>query len=509
METRRMKVFTAGVMHESHSFCLLPTDLERFKANGGYHRDEGVDQAYRGTNSEMGAVFDLADRHGWNLVHPLMANTTPCGPVTEDAYEHFSDVILTGLRGALPVNGILLVLHGAMVAGHLPDAEGELVRRVRECVGPAIPIAVTLDLHANVGPDLARHADVISAYRTTPHVDMHETARRVGELLQRAMLGEIRPRVAYAQPPAFEGLDMGRTIAGHGPMVDAQARARTIEAGDPAILDVSLQAGFDWSDKRHLGPSVLVTHDGAADRAQAAADELAGFAWSTRGVKTIELLPLDVAMRIAREKATAPGPLLIGDFTDNPGAAAMGDGTALLRAMIEAELEDAVLCSIADPGAVRQAEEAGVGGTVTLELGGKLDPRFGGAPLPVTAKVLALSDGVAVRKGPYFTGVATSFGPSCLLGIGGVRVIVGTHRKQIDDREQFRIFGVDPDRTNVVACKAGNHFRADFEPICRRLIYVESGGLASYDFKQFDYRNVRRPVWPLDNVPDAEARRRG
>ena len=501
MDPRRFKVFAAGVMHESHSFCLLPTDLARFKATNGYHRGEDVARVYRGTNSEMGAVFDLADRHGWNLVHPLMADTTPCGPVTRDAFEHFSEVILTALREELPVDGVLLPLHGAMVTEHLPDAEGELVRRVREVVGAGTPVAVTLDLHANIGPNLPRHADIVSGYRTTPHTDMFETARRVGELLQRAMQGEIRPKVAYAQPACFEALDMGRTISRHGPMVDILAKARAIETAEPAILDISIQAGFDWSDKRCLGPSVLVTAEGDPKRAQAVADELAAMAWASRGVKTIELLPLDEAMRIAKEPATGSGPLLIGDFTDCPGAAAMGDGTALLRVMIEAGLEDAALCSIADPNAVRLATEAGVGVTVQLQLGGKLDPRFGGGPLPVTAKVLRLSDGRAVRKGPYFTGVATNFGPSCLIEAGGVRVVVATNRLQIDDREQFRIFGIDPDRTNILACKAVNHFRADFEPICRKLIYVESGGLASCNFRQFDYVNVRRPVWPLDQAP--------
>jgi microcystin degradation protein MlrC len=141
-----------------------------------------------------------------------------------------------------------------------------------------------------------------------------------------------------------------------------------------------------------------------------------------------------------------------------------------------------------------------VGAKVRLSLGGKLNPRFGGGPLECEATVLQLSDGVAVRKGPYYTGVATTFGPSCLIEVEGVKVIVATHRLQIDDREQFRIFGVDPDKANILACKAVNHFRADFEPIGRRLIYVEAEGLASCNFKQFDYRNVRRPVWPLDPI---------
>ncbi len=187
------KVFAATVMHESHSFCRLPADLARFKATGGYQRDAEIPRAYRGTRTEWGAIFDLADRHGWTVVHPLVANTAPAGPVTEAAYEHFSDVILEALRAALPVDGLLLPLHGAMLTEHLADAEGELLGRIRAVTGPDVPIAVTLDLQANVGPDLARRANIVSTYRTTPHTDMYETAIRAGGLLQRAMAGEIEP----------------------------------------------------------------------------------------------------------------------------------------------------------------------------------------------------------------------------------------------------------------------------------------------------------------------------
>ncbi len=492
------KVFSATVMHESHSFCRLPADLERFKTTGGYERDDEIPKAYRGTKSEWGAIFDLADRFGWSVVHPLVANTSPSGPVTRDAYEHFSEVILGGLKKAMPVDGLLLPLHGAMVAEHLEDAEGELLRRIREAIGRKVPVAVTLDLHANVGPDLAKHADIVSTYRTTPHVDMYETAIRAGELLQRAMKGEIRPHVAYAQRPMFNGLDQGRTISGKGPMVDILAKAGAILAKDRDILDIGINAGFDWADKKHVGPTVLVTGNDGTAKAQKVADELIDFAWETRATKTIELRPIDEVIRIAREPASGKGPLLIGDYTDCPGGAGMGDGTTLLRAMIEADLQDVAVGSIADAESAEKARKAGVGATVTLDLGGKHDPRFGGTPLKVTGKVVAVGDGVITRKGPFATGTVTSFGPSAVVQVGGIKIIVASHRVQIDDREQFRHFGIDPETTNILACKAMNHFRADFEKIGRRLIYVDSGGITSFNWKQYPYRNIRRPIWPLD-----------
>jgi len=199
---------------------------------------------------------------------------------------------------------------------------------------------------------------------------------------------------------------------------------------------------------------------------------------------------------IAREPADAAGPLLIGDYTDCPGGGAAGDGTLLLKAMIDSGVPDFAFGSIADPVAAK----AGIGQDVRLELGGKMDPRFGGGPLTVTGKVLAVLDGAVVRKGPYSTGKVTSFGPSCVVEVGGVKIIVATKRAQIDDREQFRIFGIQPETTNVLVCKAVNHFRADYEKIGRRLVHAESGGIMSLNFAQFPFRQIRRPIWPLDDI---------
>jgi microcystin degradation protein MlrC len=498
MSAEPLTIFIAGVMHETHSFCQLSATLDRFKATGGYLRDGEIPRVLRGTRTEMGAIFDLADRYHWRLIHPLFASTTPSGPVTEEAFEHFSEVILTSLKQAESIDGVLLVLHGAMVTDHVEDAEAELLRRVRGIVGQGKPIAVTLDPHANIGPGLAMYADIVSTYRTTPHVDQYETALRAGELLQRAVRGEINPKVSYAQRPMFYGLDQGRTISGHGPMVDILAKAKSILDNEPDILEISINAGFDWSDKKNVGCSVLVTGNGSTSRAQLIANELIDFAWETRSVKTIELLPLDDVIRIARESPQGPGPLLIGDYTDCPAGGGMGDGTTLLKAMIDGGLEGAVMGAITDPESVRMAMNAGPGTDVEFNLGGKLDPRFGGGPLQVMGRVLVVSDGVAIRKGPFATGVKASFGPSCLIEIAGVKVIVATHRVQIDDREQFRIYGIDPEHVNVLACKAMNHFRADFEKIGRRLIYAESGGLVSTNWSQFPYQKVRRPIWPLD-----------
>ena len=493
------KVFSASVMHETHTFCITPTTLDRFRETC-YLRDAEIPAAMRGTRGEGGAVFALADEYGWTLVHPVAAFAQPAGKVTDDAFEHFAGLIIDSLRRALPIDGVLLPLHGAMVTDGYDDAEGELLARIRAVIGRDIPVAVSLDLHANATEDMARHADIITTYRTTPHIDMYETAERAGRLLERTMRGEIRPKIYRAQAPVMFGIDEGRTITGWGPMIEMKAKVKEAEATVPGVLDIGVNAGFAWADTPFTGPSVLVTGDGEASRYQALADQLIRHAWETRGVYTIDFLPIAEGIRIAREPRSGPGPLLIGDYTDNPGGGGHGDGTSFLKALLESDVEDAVVGHIADPESARIGRAAGIGATVTLDLGGKTDPRFGGTPLKVTGKVAALADGIYTRKGTYATGTAGTIGPSFLLDLGRVRVIVSSIKSQIDDREQFRIFGIEPEKTNVLLCKASNHFRADFEPISRKLIYVDSGGIVSRNFAQFDYRKVRRPIWPLDPI---------
>jgi len=491
------RVFIASVKHESHSFCVVKADLAAFR-NRGYHRDADIPKSYRGTRTELGAVFDAADRFGWSLIHPLSASAMPAGPVTAEAYEHFCEVILGSLKSAGPLDGILLVLHGAMLCEHVDDAEGDLLARVRAVTGPDLPIAITLDLHANVSDEMARLCNIMCAYRTTPHVDMYETGERAAALLERTMAGEIAPRVYVARRPMLNALDDGRTIGTSGPMIDLLADAAKIEAADPEVLTISILSGFPWADIEQAGASVAVTSNGWSARAVEIAEGLIDEAWRTRSVWTIEFLSLDRAMEIALAAPKGKGPLLIGDYTDCPAGGPAGDGTNLLKAMIEAKIPDAAFGVINDAESAAAAHAAGVGATVSLSLGGKKDPRFGGTPLAVTAKVLRLSDGVYTRKGPMATGTKGALGPSALIDIQGIRTIVASHPIAIDDREQFRIFGIDPETETILACKAMNHFRADYEAMASALIYVDSGGICSQDFKQFPFAKLRRPISPLD-----------
>lgn len=497
------KVFVGALMHESHGFCLRPTTMADYEAYQ-LARGPGLLEMFSGSATELGGFLAAADTAGWAVVPGLAASAWPAGPLTAGTFTALLDEMAEGVRQALPLDGVYLALHGSMSAEGCDDAEGEILSRVRAVTGPDLPLAVSLDLHANVSEAMSRQADVLTAYRTTPHIDMAETGARAAGLLGRLMAGE-RLVTRRSQWPMLAGLDLGRTIDPSGPMPQVLARARELEATQ-GIHEISICAGYSYGDKACAGPSVLVVCDPAATtEADAIGDELNAMAWQTRAVQTIEFRPMAEIidrMRAALRDPLPGGPLIVADYSDGVAGGGYGDGTRLLQAMIGADLRGAVYGIFHDPVFAKAAIEAGPGAGISGQLGGRGDPAFGGGPIPVSATVMRLSDGKYRRKGPFATGTPGDLGPSALVDIAGIRVTVCTARMQPEDREQFRIFGITPESERVLAFKGINHFRADFEPIAGAVAFVDTGGLVSPDLRQFPYRRVRRPVWPLDDIPD-------
>jgi microcystin degradation protein MlrC len=495
--TRR--VLIAQVMHETNTFSRLPTDLDDYRRRY-LHEGDAVLAAFRGTRTEIGGLIDSADSFGWTLVHPLAASATPSGKVTADCWKYLKGRVIEGARAAGEVDGAVLALHGAMVTEDEDDAEGALLAALREVVGPDIPIAITLDLHANVSDAMAHHANAIIAYRTYPHIDQHERACQAAGLIDRAMRREIRPVCRVARRPALDGCDAGRTqgLPPNSPMNALLTWADGLER-DPDVLAVSVHAGFGWADIADAGPSVAVTTDGDATRARAIAEDMMNEVWRRRAETTADIVSLDDAMAEVRTTAGEGRPLVLADTTDNPGGGGYGDATGLLRAMIEAKLTSACFAPISDGAAVEAGMRAGKGATVSLDLGGRIDPAFG-APLRVTGTVMHLSDGAMVNDGPMYAGVRFSMGPTMVLRVGGIDIVVTTNRQQVTDLQAFLSQGIDPRQRDVVALKSSQHFRAAYQPIARRVMIVDSGALCSPDYKRFTYHKLRRPIWPLDEV---------
>ena len=502
----RRRVLSAEIAHETNTFSILPTTLKSYRSRL-YYEGADIADAMGGTACEIAGHLDAAKRFGWDLTQPIAAAATPAGKTTAQAWAHLSGLVLAACDAKPadepPFDGVILALHGAMVTEDRDDAEGDLLARLRACIGRDVPIAITLDLHANVTEAMAEHANIILAYRSYPHIDQYEIAVEAAELLERTMAGEIAPRSVVMGGPLIEGCNHGRTQT--GPMVDLLARAARVVADEAGVLAVTVCAGFTLADIPFTGPTVTVVGDGPGSdaRCREIAEEFTAEIWRTRKTTTVPIHSVAEAIAAARQGGSVVsrgGPLVIADFSDNPGSGAYGDSVTLLAAMLDARLENAALGVIADGQSVAACRAAGEGNEVALMLGCKIDPGLYGPPLEITATVERLSDGAYICDGPMLRGEKRSMGPTAVLRIAGVRVIVASHNQQVTDRQVFLSQGIDPAACDVVALKSAHHFRAAFEPLARAVMLADTGSLAARDVKGFPWKKLRRPVWPLDDI---------
>jgi microcystin degradation protein MlrC len=446
-------------------------------------------------NAELAGFLDVAKAEGWRVTHAISAHATPGARVARAAFEHIAECIYAAaLAHKDTLDGILLGLHGSMVPDFCEDGEGELLSHLRAILGPDLPIAVTLDLHAMVTPDMARLAQIYVSYKTYPHVDMRVTARHAARLLGGAMAG-AKPATVRVHVPMLDEANGGRSDV---PETQALYDRAIAHEAEPGILAVSINSGFAEADITHMGPTILVTHEGQEKRAREIAKGLAETIWAQRHRTANEFLTVEEAATFAKSFDASGGPLLIADYADNPGAGAYGDATNLLRAMLEAGVENASFSPMVDGQAAAELHRHKVGDVVTLQLGGKCDASFGGEPLEVTGEILHLSDGYYVGDGPMMGGVSHSWGPVAVLRVGGVDILITTETEQMLDQQQLKAFGIEPAKKAVVALKSMQHFRAAFQPIAGKVIVCDSGALATPQAHKRPYVRVPRPVWPLD-----------
>ena len=496
------RVLLAQFMHETNTFSKLPTTLDdyrrRFLVEG-----EAIVPKFKGTKNEMGGYIDSAAKYGWEPVYAVAANATPSGTLTKETWETIRDVILDTAKKAGKLDGICLSLHGAMVSETEDDAEGALLEALRAIVGPDVPIAATLDLHANATIKMATNANALVSFRTYPHVDGYERSIQAAALVQEAMEGKKNPRCLLVQPAMLEGADHGRTTQ-PGQMRDLLAKADKFET-EPGINVVSIQVGFTWSDIPYTGPSIAVSHEpGAETRAKAIARELIDDIWRRRGEMVSGYQPVADGIAAAKAGVGKKGPLVLADGTDNPGGGGYNDTTPVLQALLDAGIENVAYGTIFDPKAVQQAMKAGVGATIDVELGGHTDESMG-KPVQARAIVKMLSDGTFKNDGPMNAGVETQMGPTAVLRIGGIDVVTISSRVQTIDLQVFLSQGIDPTTKSVVVVKSVQHFRAAYGPIAREVIVVDSGGICSPDISRLKFKKLRRPIWPLDGVNDPYA----
>ncbi len=483
------RIAVGAFLHETNTFAPTKATYADFVHGGGWpamaHGGD-VLKVMRNINVGLAGFVQAAEVNGWELVPTISAAATPCAHVTEDAYERIAKEMIDGIAAAGQLDAVYLDLHGAMVAEHFDDGEGEILRRVRQVIGKDLPLVVSLDLHANVTPEMVEHADALIAYRTYPHVDMADTGRAGADHLALLLDKKQKFAKAFRQLPFL--IPISWQCTNDQPAKSIYEKLAALETDEVPTL--SFAPGFPAADFPDCGPSVFAYGRTQAD-ADKAADKIAALVIGHEDDFEGKIYTPDEGVRHAMELAkTASKPIVIADTQDNPGAGGDSDTTGMLRALVRNNATKAAHGVIFDPASAKAAHAAGEGAIITLALGGK-SGISGDAPYKETFVVEKLSDGKFVAPGPYYGGRDMDMGPSACLRIGDVRVVVSSHKAQLADQAMYRYVGIEPTQQSILVNKSSVHFRADFEPIAEKLLICAAPGAMPADTADLPWTRLR------------------
>jgi microcystin degradation protein MlrC len=485
-----MRIAIGGFQHESNSFAAKPTELSDFTRR--ITRGAELFERWKDTHHEMTGLLEGAAAHGLALVPSIMASATPGGPVTADAFETLCSDLLAPLTSDPPVDGMLLALHGAMVSERFPDGDGEVVRRARAALGPDRPLVVTLDFHTNVSQQMVDHSTALVIYKTNPHIDQRPRGQQAAALMAGILAGKVRPAQALAKPPMVWNILHQYTRA--EPLRSIMEAAAELER-DGSALVANVAAGYPYSDVQEMGPSVVVVTDNDADRAVSLAEELSTRMWECRDRIRIDLPNPAEAVRLA--VASDKRPVVIVEMGDNIGGGSPGDSTAILEEIVRQRAPEAISVMF-DPDAAAACAGAGIGAEVTLEVGGKTD-QLHGKPVRVQGRVRALTDGRYIEREPRHGGATRGDqGLTAVVEVvNGSRVILNSRRTAPMSIHQLTSSGIAPEQQKILVVKAAIAYRAAYEPIAGEIVECDSPGITAVNPLRFEYKHVRRPLWPL------------
>lgn len=478
-----LRVYVAGLAHETNSFSPLPTSLRSFEADLCYRPGEAAGRDEALAFPGYGDAVSVAQALGCALIEGPCLWTQPSGPISEALFRRLLDDLLDSLRAAGPVDLVVLNLHGAMMAQGVPDCEGEILRAVRDLVGWGTPVGAILDLHGNVSPEMIASGAILVGVKEYPHTDYRERVEELFAILVAMAGGRSRPTTMLRSIPL---LSLQGTT--EEPMRSLVSHLQDLEGRD-GVLSVTLMHGFPWADWEGAGASVIIVSEGVErDRLTAKADAIAG-----RFVGLVEASPMtrlrvEAALDEALSGPLGEGPVIIADSADNPGGGAACDSTYLLRALIDRDVQGAALGMIWDPQAASIAADAGVGSRIPLRIGGKVGP-LSGQPVDMLAEVLCVRDDV--RQRIFGEEASSPLGLAVAVRAGGVELVINSVRQQVFSPECFTALGVDLGDKAVVVVKSSQHFRARFDPLASRTIYCDPPGSLSTDLMQMPYRNLR------------------
>jgi microcystin degradation protein MlrC len=489
----------ARFQHETNTFSPIATPLEAF--NPCWGADAYQDQ--ENARTAMGAFIQIAKEENVEIVTPVCAFSNPSGTVCAKAYEQVCDSIVAAVQGGC--DAVLLDLHGAMVSELAVDGEGTLLRRIK-AIAPNTPIAVALDLHGNVTPTMVQNSNVMISFKTYPHIDMYETGLHAGRLLQATLKKEISPFIVYRQIPILS--HTLRSNTNEGAMKAAVDAAIEMESRS-GILGISIMAGFSLADFEDAGMSVIVVADEHQDSSHAiankVADELQHMILAQADGFVYASTPIELSLKQAAAIANTEGeyPVLLLDHSDNVMSGGTCDTTDILEAALKFGLSNIAAGPIADPATVKHLIAVGLNQEVTIELGNKsgwISKGKSKPPLKLTGVVKAISDGKITVTGPIFNGSILNMGPSVLFKTNDAEIVISSERVEPYDIAVMTDLGINLKSKSYVLLKSRMYCRPVFFPVSKGFVECDSdqGGPTSSNYDWFDFKHIRRPIFPLD-----------
>lgn len=489
----QVRVAIAELKQETNTFVPRPTTLADFEAWHLWRGDEAIAQA-RDTNMELAGFLDVLEGAGIVPVPILATFAMSGGKVTTDTYQELRDELVAGLADQGPLDGVLLALHGAMVSADDDDPDGAIIAAVRSQIGPETPLVVTMDLHANVTRRCVAQADAIIGFRTSPHIDLRETGQRGARLLRRILEEGVQPAMAMVKLPMVVPAS---THMHHLPGPFQRLMHAAAEAEGGPVLSASAFTVQPWLDIAEMGFATVVVTDGDAALAERVAVELAEGAWKDREeFLHTELVP--IAEAIARAEAI-PGPVVLSDLADGTGAGSPGDATAVIAALLAAELTAPALVCVRDPEAAQAAIAAGLGEDIALDVGGKLDTIFN-QPVSIQGKVTFAGPARFRFSGEGYTGVEMEMGDCAVIQAGLVSLLILGNAVMTVDPAMYRAVGLEPEQAGIIVVKSHIQFRAGYADIARAIILLDSPGMSSDRLDSLPFTRVARPLFPLDRT---------
>ncbi|HEY7311808.1 MAG TPA: M81 family metallopeptidase [Gemmataceae bacterium] len=491
-----MRIAIGQLWQETNTFNPIPTTRADFEQFGILRGDELVERM--GDTNELGGF--IQSLRGWpekpDILGLARLPAWPGGTASAETFSWLRQELVDALRGRLPVDAVLLALHGALVADETPDVEGKVLTAVREVVGAEVPLVVTLDLHANITERMVRAADALVLYHTAPHIDVFETGQRGAAVLRRILVDGARPVAAFQKMPLVVPAERANTQDTASVSYALRERLQALER-DPRILSAGLATVQPWLDIPDLGSSVVIVTDGDDELARRTCKEIAAEMWRRRRDYLPELVSVSDGVRAAHENAE--GLVVLSDSADATTAGSPGDSNWVLRELLKYDWPRPALVTLVDPDVIETARRLGVGAEITAELGGKRDRRFA-QPLNVTARVETLFEAKFVLSGHLARNLPIDMGPSAVLRRGQVHIVVTSRSGPHFAPQLFQAAGLDPFAASVLIAKSPCGFRAAYAPHARKILVVRAPGCAPSDFWNYEYRRIPRPLWPWDEI---------